>query len=246
VSDIFTEVDDEVRREELAQLWKRYGNYVFAAVCLVIAGVAAWVAYNRWQDSKASAAGAAYDAAARLVEEGKQGEAEAAFAKVAAEGTPGYQALAQLRVANETAGRDAAAAVADYDRIAGAMAGRPLFSELASVRAAALLVDTAKYDEMSHRLEPLTACQPAAAGSLQSWLAYFRGRKSDECAAGGAFRHTARELLALSAWRNGDTTAARRWVDAARNDPDAPSGVRSRMELLAAILPDAGKSPGNP
>jgi hypothetical protein len=246
VSDIFTEVDDEVRREELAQLWKRYGKYVFAAACLVVAGVAAWAAYNRWQDSKAGAAGGAYDAAARLMEEGKHGEAEAAFAKLAAEGAPGYQALAQLRVANETASRDAAAGVADYDNIAAATTGQPLFAELASVRAATLLVDTAKYDEMSHRLEPLTSCQPVGAGWFRSWFSFLGFGRSGGCAPGGAFRHTARELLALSAWRNGDAATARRWVDAARNDQEAPSGVRSRMELLAAILPAAGKSPGNP
>jgi hypothetical protein len=221
VSDIFTEVDEEVRREQLAKLWKQYGNYVYAAVFLVVAAVAAWRGYDYWQNRKAGEAGAAYDAAARLAEEGKHSEAEAAFAKIAAEGTSGYRALAQLREANEIAGRDAKAGVAAYDRIAGEMAGQPLFSELAAIRAAVLLVDTAKYDEMTRRLEPLA--QPS-----------------------GAFRHIARELLALSAWRNGDSVAARRWVEAASGDPEAPSGVRSRMEVLAALLPEAGKPSGNP
>ncbi len=216
MTDIFTEVDEEVRREALAQMWKRYSNYVFAAVFLIIAGVAAWVAYNRWQDSKAAEAGAAFEAAAKLSDEGKHADAEAAFAKVAAEGTPGYQALARMRVASEIAGRDTAAGVAAYDKIASDMTGQFLFPELASVRAGALLVDTAKYDEMSRRLEPLTDPK-------------------------GAFRHIARELLALSAWHNGDAAAARKWLDAARSDADAPQGVRQRMELLAAILPDAGK-----
>jgi hypothetical protein len=221
VSDIFTEVDEEVRREELAQLWKKYGNLIYAAVVLVVAAVGAWAGYNRWQDTKASVAGAAYDAAAKLAEEGKRAEAETAFAKLAAEGTPGYQALAQLRAATETAGRDAREGVAAYDKIAGELTGQPLFSELASIRAAVLLVDTAKFDEMTHRLEPLT--QPS-----------------------GAFRHTARELLALSAWRNGDRAATRRWVEEAKNDPEAPQGVRQRMDVLAALLPDPGKSSSQP
>jgi hypothetical protein len=58
----------------------------------------------------------------------------------------------------------------------------------------------------------------------------------------GAFRHSARELLALSAWRNGDSAAARRWADAAKNDPEAPAGLRSRMEVLASLVPEAGKT----
>jgi hypothetical protein len=33
----------------------------------------------------------------------------------------------------------------------------------------------------------------------------------------------------------------RRWTEAAKNDPEAPSSVRSRMDVLAALLPDSGK-----
>jgi hypothetical protein len=58
----------------------------------------------------------------------------------------------------------------------------------------------------------------------------------------GVFRHTARELLALSAWRNGDAVAARRWADAAKNDPEAPAALRARMDVLTALLPETSKS----
>ena len=216
MSDIFTEVDEEVRREQLKKLWERYGNYMVAAAFLVIAAVAAWRGYDYWEIRKAGETGAAYDAAARLADEGKHGEAEAAFAKIVADGTAGYRVLARLREAAEIAGRDPKAGVAAYDNIAGEMTGQPLISELAAVRAAFLLVDTARLDQMTQRLEPLA--QPA-----------------------GAFRHTARELLALSAWRNADTAALRRWTEAAKNDPEAPAGVRSRMDVLASLIPDSGK-----
>ena len=216
MSDIFTEVDEEVRREQLKKLWDRYGGYVVAAAFLVLAAVAAWRGYDYWQTRRAAEAGAAYDAATRLSEEGKHDEAEAAFAKVITDGTTGYRMLARLREAAEISERDPKAAVAAYDKIAAETAGQPLVSELAATRAAFLLVDTAKLDEMTQRLEPLA--QPS-----------------------GTFRHTARELLALSAWRNGDTAAMRRWTEAAKNDPEAPSGVRSRMDVLASLLPEVGK-----
>jgi hypothetical protein len=216
VSDIFGEVDEEVRREQLKKLWERYGNYVIAAAFAVILGVAAYRGYEWWQDRKAVEAGAAYDAAAQLAEGGKHEEAEAAFAKLAAEGTSGYRQLAQLRQAAEIAERDPKAAVAAYDAIASTTAGEPLVSELATVRAAFLLLDTAKLDEMVQRLDPVA--QPS-----------------------GTFRHTARELLALSAWHNGDAAATRRWTDAAKSDPEAPPALRSRMDVLTALLPEAGK-----
>jgi hypothetical protein len=217
VSDIFDEVDEEVRREQLKKLWERYGNYVIAAAVLVVMAVAAWRGYQYLEARKAAEAGAAYDAATVLADEGKHDEAEAAFAKLAADGTAGYRMLARLREAAQVGEHDPKAAVAAYDAIAGESAGQPLVGDLAALRAGFLLVDTASYDEMSRRLEPLT--QPT-----------------------GVFRHSARELLALSAWRNGDMAAARRWADAARSDPNAPSGLRARMEVLGELLPETSKS----
>jgi hypothetical protein len=217
VSDIFDEVDEEVRREQLKKLWERYGNYIIAAAVLVVLAVAAWRGYQYWEARKAVEAGAAYDAATTLADQGKHNEAETAFAKLASDGTTGYRVLARLREAAELGERDPKAAVTAYDAIAAESAGQPLVSDLAALRAGFLLVDTASYDEMARRLEPLT--QPT-----------------------GVFRHSARELLALSAWRNGDKAAARKWADAARSDPDAPSGLRARMEVLAELLPETSKS----
>ena len=49
---------------------------------------------------------------------------------------------------------------------------------------------------------------------------------------GHAFRHSARELLALSAWRNHDFTAARRYIDMIANDAETPPGTRARADVL--------------
>jgi hypothetical protein len=215
VSDIFNEVDEEVRREQLKKLWERYSNLIIGAAILVVAGVGAWRGYEFWEARKAAEAGAAYEVALKLSEEGKHTEAEEAFGKLAAQGTSGYRMLARVRQAAELGAVDPKAGIAAYDAIAGE-AGPQLIREIAAVRAAFLLVDTAKYDEMTQRLEPLTQRD-------------------------GSFRHSARELLALSAWRNGDAAAARKWAEAAATDPEAPAGVRSRVEVLNSLLADAGK-----
>jgi hypothetical protein len=216
VSDIFSEVDEEVRREQLKKLWERYGNYMIAAAFAVVLAVAAYRGYEWWQARKAAEAGAAYDAAEQLAQQGKHDEAEAAFAKLATDGTAGYRVLARLRQAAETAEHDPKAGVAAYDSVAKDFSGQPL-GELAAIRAAMLLVDTAPLAEMTQRLEPLT--QP-----------------------GRTFRHTARELIALSAWHNGDAAATRRWTDAAKGDPEAPPALRARMDVLTALLGETAKS----
>ena len=216
VADIFQEVDEEVRRERLNKLWQRYGSFVIAACVLVIAGVAAWRGYEYWLTKKAGESGAAFEAAVTLAEAGKHQEAEAAFAKLAADGTAGYRVLARLREAAELAQTDRKAAVKAYDEITADKSAGQVIQDLAAVRAGFLLVDTAPYSEMQSRLEALTGPERT-------------------------FRHSARELLALSAWKSGDTTAARKWADMIMSDPQTPAGPRSRAEILSELIAANGK-----
>ncbi len=210
VSDIFREVDEEVRREQLKKLWDRYGNYVVVAAVLLVAAVAAWRAYMWWEARKAAENGAAFEAATALAEAGKRSEAEAAFAKIAADGTAGYRHLARMREAAELAQSDAKAAITAYDQIAADRAVGPVLQDLAALRAAALLIDTGALEEAQRRLEPLAA--------------------NDR-----TFRHTAREFLVLAAWRAGDTAAAKRWFDLIMTDAQTPAATRSRVEMLMAL-----------
>jgi hypothetical protein len=210
VSDIFREVDEEVRREQLKKLWDRYGNYVVAAAILLVAAVAAWRAYMWWEAKKAAETGAAFEAATTLAEAGKRSEAETAFAKIATDGTAGYRHLARMREAAELAQGDAKAAIAAYDQIVADRAVGPVLQDLAALRAGALLIDTGALEEAQRRLEPLAA--------------------NDR-----TFRHTAREFLVLAAWRAGDATAAKRWFDLIMTDAQTPAATRSRVEMLMAL-----------
>jgi len=217
VSEIFDEVNEDVRREQLKKLWDQYSIYIIAGALLIIAAVGGWRGYQYLEAKKAAAAGAAFDKAVELAEQGKHSEAEAAFNSIAATAPWGYRMLARLRAAAEVASHDRPAAVKLYDDISADRSVGALEQELAKIRAAGLLVDTATYPNMVGRLEA-------------------------EAAAGATFRHTARELLALSAWRANDTTAARKWLDLIANDGETPSSLRSRAEALQALLPPVAKS----
>src|SRR5487761_1006494 len=81
VADIFNEVDEEVRREQLKKLWERYGTYLIAVCVLVVIGVGAWRGYQWWQNQQAEKSGAVFEQAVELAEAGKPQQAEAAFAK---------------------------------------------------------------------------------------------------------------------------------------------------------------------
>jgi hypothetical protein len=216
VTDIFHEVDEEVRRERLKKLWERHGNYLVAACVLVVIGVGAWRGYEWWQAKRAAQSGAAFEQAVTLAEAGKHQEAVAAFAELATDGTAGYRVLARLREAAELAPTDSKAAVAAYDAIAADNRAGQVIQDLAALRASFLLVDTAPYAEIVKRLEPLTA-------------------------ADRPFRHSAREILALSAWKAGDISTARRWTDMMMGDPLTPPGQRSRAEMLSELIAASAK-----
>ena len=216
MSDIFDEVDEEVRREQLKKLWDRYGNLFVALALLIVVGVAGWRGYQYWQDKKAAETGAQFTAAALLAEQGKHDEAEKAFARVAVDGAGGYRVLARLREAAELAARDPKAAVAAYDDIAASSStGQPL-KDFAAVRAAMLLIDSAPLAEIDRRLEPISG-------------------------AGAPFRHSARELLAFAAWKAADTAAMRKWADLIRGDLETPPAVRQRVDVLMSLAAETGK-----
>lgn len=220
---IFHEVDEEVRRERLRQLWDRYGLYLIAAAVLFVLAVGGWRGYEYWQNRKAAESGSAFEAAIALSEEGKAEEAEKAFAQIAKDGTAGYRVLARFRAAAALAQRDPAAAVREYDDMTRADIG-PTMQDLAALRAGFLEVDRVPFAEVRRRLDPLA--EP-----------------------GRPFRHTARELLAFAAWKAGDAQSARRYVDMVANDAETPQATRARVDVLSALLAadggdDAAKGEG--
>jgi hypothetical protein len=136
---------------------------------------------------------------------------------VAAEAPAGYRILARMRAASVLAQSKPADAVKAYDELSADASLGTTWQDLAAMRAGMLLVDTAPLADMRRRLDQVA--EPTR-----------------------SFRHTARELLALSAWRNHDFTAARKYLDMIAGDADSPIGVRARADVLSALITADGKS----
>jgi hypothetical protein len=217
VTELFDEVDEEVRREQLQKLWEKYSIFIIAAALLVIAAVGGWRGYQYFEEKRAAEAGDAFNKAVELSEQGKHSEAETAFTDLAAKAPAGYRMLARFRAAAEAATREPQAGAKMFDELAADASIGAEQQALARIRAAGLLVDSASYADMLRRLEP-------------------------DAAAGQTFRHSARELLALSAFRANDNTATRQWLDQLELDAETPPSMRSRAEALQALLPPNAKT----
>ncbi|RFB80701.1 tetratricopeptide repeat protein [Methylovirgula sp. 4M-Z18] len=211
MSDIFREVDEEVRRDEALKIWEKYQNLVIA---LAIAIVVATAGYKFWQGNKIKseqAAGAQYQAALTLAQQGKAEDAAKAFAAMTDSSQEGYKLLARLQVANETAQSDPAAAVKAYDAIAADTSVNPVLQEAARLRAALLVVDAGDMAEIARRLQPLT-------GDRQP------------------FRNTAREAYGYAALKANDFDLASKLFDAVAQDPEASAAERERMDAMLSYV----------
>ena len=209
------EVDEDLRREQIRKLWEQYGLVAVGGIVALLAAVAGYTYWQGRRIATAEASGANYETASKLIRDGKPDEAARALADIAKSGAPGYQAMAQLRLAatHVKAGRNAEA-VAVYEAVAKDGAIDQIFRDLASVNAANLRLDTATWAEMESRLTPLM-------GEKSPW------------------RTAAREMLGLAAYKAGKLDDARKIFDQLLGDKAAPPGMSERVQLMLAILTDA-------
>lgn len=211
-SDVFKEVEEELRRDRAAQLWKKYGSYVLGAAVVLVAATAGFVA---WRDYENRLGAQRSERLFAAIEVARTDPAKAAadFAGLSAESSGGFSALAGMyqAAAQKQAGQQGAA-VATYMAIATQPQSRELGQ--ASLILAAFL--------------QIPSLAPA---DLERSLADIRANS-------GAWRPSASEILALSALRLGDDAKARELYTQVADDPNAPPGMRSRAaEMLAAISP---------
>ncbi len=211
VSDIFREIDEELRRDNLLALWARYGRYVVALVivALVVAGgIAAWRSH---QLAERQAQSARFASALALARAGKTREAVGVLATLAGQ-QGGYGMLAAF----ETAGLAAASgdhkqATAAYDRIAADDAVSPRLRELATLLSVMQGFDQTDPKAAISRLDPLTA-------------------------SGDPWRPTALELIAAAQLQRGDDKAALVIYKGLADDLSAPRNLRARAAEMAAAL----------
>lgn len=212
---ILRELESEVRREQMAKLWDRYGIYVIAVAVLIVVGVGGY----KWWDARtiaaAQQAGARYQAAMQLAEQGKSAEARQAFEAMVRDAPSGYATLARLQLAGEAASAgNTEEAITAYEAVAADGSVDELLRQYARLQTASLKLDTADFTEMENRLTPLM-------GEDNAW------------------RHSARELLGLSAYRAGRLEEARQLFLELAADQNTPPSIRERAGLIMGLITSA-------
>lgn len=210
MSDIFREVDEDLRRDRAEKLFKRYGGYGIAAAVLLVAGTAGYTTWRNWQQSQQQQDTAALVAAISQTAQGPDKGVEA-LAAYAGKADPKMAAIAQFNAAALLIrqGKPAEAATV-YDTIAANGTVDGVYRDLATLLGVMERLEGGDPAQLQAKLQPLTA-------DASPW------------------RFSARELTATLAIRAGDKEKARTLFQQLADDAAAPAGVRSRAADLATL-----------
>jgi hypothetical protein len=217
VVDLFEEVEEEIRSDHYLNLARRSMPWITALFALVIVSYLGFWGYKAWQDRNLNAASVAYQNGIDALGQGDQTGAKTAFDTAIKAGAPGYKSLALMQEAalQATAGKaDAAAAL--YDQ-AAKVAPSPAIADLASLKAAEVVLDTAPFNIVADRLRPLTDVK------RPYWL-------------------YAKEALAMAELLAGKTADARRDFELIPLQLGATDDMRQRSQEAIALI-DAGEAP---
>ncbi len=211
MSDVFEEVEENLRTERwiaLAKRWWPVAAGVAAAALLVVAGFWFFDARKGWTGAEASQA---YQRGIDALQADNESGAEAAFVEAEEAGNPAYRALALMqRAAIRIENGETQEAVALFDEAADAT-NEPLIADIAALKAAWTLMDSASLEDLTVRLTPLTED-------------------------GRPFRYHAREALALARLQHGQSDQARQTLQALSLELDVPENVRERAQIALGLI----------
>lgn len=219
---LFREIKEEIRREQMEKIWKRYSGLILGGAALIVIGVGG---YQYWQAHRVAteeAAGAKFAAAETLSDDKKKDEADKAFQAIADGGPAGYAALAKLRLAGaEVKEGKSAEAVATYDALAKQPGADRLLKSFAELQAASLRMADADYTEIQNRLTPLMGD-------------------------GEPFANTAREFLGIAAYKAKKYDEARKYLEPLLIDPNASADLQERVKIIMGEIAAAEVAAKNP
>jgi len=212
MSDIFQEVDEDIRREQMHRLWDRFGPYVLAAAVLIVVATAGYKGWEYWQQRQAAATGDRFLAALQAANDGKHDEALKAFQAISKDGSGGYPALARFRIASEEAlNGNHSGAVADFTALSSDASVNTDVRAMAKLRGALLTVDDASFADIQSRI-------------------------GDLATVGSPWRQSAREILGLAAWRTGDYASSRKYFDEIADDVATSKELHDRAQIMLALI----------
>ena len=219
MSDIFQEIDEELRRENFAKLWQRYGSYLIALAVVIVLATGAVAGWRQYQLTQRQAEGARYTLALDLARQGKDKDASEVFGEITRQAGAGRAMLARFEAASLKAkAGDVKDAVAQYQVLAADPSIDPVYRGLATLLWAQHQLKDGDPKAIIEALAPLT-------GLANPW------------------HPSALELTALAQLKAGNKEEALATYQRLADDPGAPRGLRARAAEIVGSKPTSGPVP---
>ena len=208
----YREVDEELRKEQLTNVWKRYGLLIVGGVLLFLAAIGGYLWWQQRQQAEAGERGERLVAAFEDVQAGRSKAANPKLDQLAAEDADGIRAAALITKA-DLAIQDGnlPAAAAAFKAVADNQEFAEPYRQLALIRQTTIEFDRIAPAEVIRRLAPLAV-------------------------AGGPWFGSAGELVAIAHMKQGQQAKAAPIFAALAKDEKLPSSIRSRAVQMAGSL----------
>ena len=99
MSDIFNEIDEELRQDKVARLWKAYGKYLIALAIFIILAIAGYRFIEHTQEKNKEQASELYELASEAGRSGDKNAAIELFSDDRFDETIGYAIISKLKKA---------------------------------------------------------------------------------------------------------------------------------------------------
>ncbi|MEM7570569.1 MAG: tetratricopeptide repeat protein [Pseudomonadota bacterium] len=214
MSEFLREVDEDYRRDQLLNVWRKYGWMLLLGAGLIILGVAGYTYYDRAKQEALEEQATQFMVAQRYIiaERDAEGVSELE-AMLDGKVSPGYRAIANLTRAQllEKQGKRSEA-LAAYEAI----------SKDATIPASMRSLGLLSFIGLNHSNRTASEIETALAPLLDS----------------GEFQYTAEELIAAAYLREGNTEQALPFLRRIRQAEEAPSTLRARAQTLLTTFDD--------
>ena len=206
------EVDENLRRDQLQDIAKKYGAWIIAGVLLLLAATGGWI---YWQDRQKKAAAEQSEVLAQIYTDigaGKLTTVPQRLDAIAGNSSGALKASAMLtRAAVAVEQNDRPLATAKFRQIAADDDLPQPYRDLALIRSTAIEFDTIRPEQVVARLQPLT--KP-----------------------GNPWFGSAGELTAMALIKQGKKLEAGRLFAAVAADQQVPDSIRARSVQIAGTL----------
>jgi hypothetical protein len=209
------EVQNDIRKEKLLQLWKQYGKQVTGVVVGIIILVSGYNFWSYYEKNKRTQMAEKLIAAQDFIGQGETEKAQTILSSLAVESHSAYQPLALFQKAGLLLqlGQKPEEILQTYQQLSANTKIDPLWRSLATLLGVMVSIDqpNAKVDDLLAQLAPITTDQ-------------------------NPWRYLANEMKGVLLHRKGDNTQAAEIFAKLVQDNQTPSGISMRARLMVQIV----------